>query len=37
MRAGPVTEHHTNELIRACRSGLAPEGLNVCGAALTST
>ena len=28
MRAGPVTEHHTNEIIRACRSGLAPERLN---------
>src|SRR4029453_16623867 len=27
MRAGPVTEHHTNEIIRACPSGLAPERL----------
>jgi hypothetical protein len=27
MRAGPVTEHHTDEIIRACRSGLAPERL----------
>ena len=27
MRADPVTEHHTNEIIRACRSGLAPERL----------
>jgi DNA-binding CsgD family transcriptional regulator len=27
MRAGPVTEHQTNEIIRACRSGLAPERL----------
>jgi DNA-binding CsgD family transcriptional regulator len=27
MRAGPVTEHRTNEILRACRSGLASERL----------